>query len=199
IAEAKLRANPLYIDLDDAPADPRALDELRARRRDAEARLDHSARISPDGRTQVILIETAFRATDAVADRRLQGALDAIAERVRARHPAATISFAGGIPQTLAEHDSLVAGMLVSSLATALLVALVLFVHLRSLRMLALLTGNVAAATLVAFGLAALTVGHLNAATAFLGAIIAGNGINYGILLVARYLEERRAGGAIHD
>ena len=39
---------------------------------------------------------------------------------------------------------------------------------------------------------ATLTVGHLNTATAFLGAIIAGNGINYGILLIARYLEERR-------
>ena len=45
---------------------------------------------------------------------------------------------------------------------------------------------------MIAFGIAAFTVGHLNAATAFLGAIIAGNGINYGILLVARYLEERR-------
>jgi len=32
----------------------------------------------------------------------------------------------------------------------------------------------------------------LNAATAFLGAIIAGNGVNYGILLIARYQEERR-------
>jgi hypothetical protein len=47
-------------------------------------------------------------------------------------------------------------------------------------------------ATAVGFGVAALTVGHLNAATAFLGAIIAGNGINYGILLIARFLEELR-------
>ncbi|MEJ7603439.1 MAG: MMPL family transporter, partial [Kofleriaceae bacterium] len=47
-------------------------------------------------------------------------------------------------------------------------------------------------ATVISFGIAAITVGQLNAATAFLGAIIAGNGINYGILLIARYLEERR-------
>jgi predicted exporter len=58
--------------------------------------------------------------------------------------------------------------------------------------MLALLTANIVIATVVAFGFAAITVGHLNAATAFLGAIIAGNGVNYGILLVARFLEERR-------
>jgi hypothetical protein len=37
---SRLQANPLYIDLDDAPAGDPALDELRARRRDAEAWLD---------------------------------------------------------------------------------------------------------------------------------------------------------------
>src|ERR1044072_8200619 len=56
-----------------------------------------------------------------------------------------------------------------------------------------MLVGTLVVATAAAFGAAALTVGHLNAATAFLGAIIAGNGGNYGILLIARYLEERRA------
>jgi hypothetical protein len=79
--------------------------------------------------------------------------------------------------------------MVLSSLITMLLVGLVLLVYLRSVKMLVLLSANILAATLVAFGLAAITVGHLNAATAFLGAIIAGNGVNYGILLVARYLE----------
>jgi predicted RND superfamily exporter protein len=55
-----------------------------------------------------------------------------------------------------------------------------------------MLVGTIGIATAAAFGAAALTVGHLNAATAFLGAIIAGNGINYGILLIARYLRSRR-------
>jgi predicted exporter len=80
--------------------------------------------------------------------------------------------------------------MLLSSLATTALVALVLFVHLRRVAFVAIVGLQIVAATVVSFGLAAITVGHLNAATAFLGAIIAGNGINYGILLVARYGEE---------
>jgi uncharacterized protein len=193
IAAGKRAANPLYVDLDDPP-DPHALDELRAKRRDAEAKLDRSAFVSADGRSQVLVIDTTFRATDVAADRALQTELDTLASRLRVAHPAVTIAFAGGVTQTLAEHDSLLRGMLVSSLATGVLVALVLFVHLRSVRILAVVTGNIVAATVIAFGLAALTVGHLNAATAFLGAIIAGNGVNYGILLVARYLEERRLG-----
>ena len=192
IAAAKLKANPLYIDLDDRPADTTELDGLRAKRRDAEAKLARSRYVSADGRSSVMVISTAFRATDTAADRALQDALDRTAVAVRLRHPAVAIAFAGGVTQTLAEHDSLVKGMLVSSLATAALVGFVLFVHLRSPRVLFLLTANIIAATIVAFGLASFTVGHLNAATAFLGAIIAGNGVNYGILLVARYLEERR-------
>src|SRR5678815_4403682 len=83
--------------------------------------------------------------------------------------------------------------MVWSSVVTTLLVALVLVGYFRSAKLLALLVGTLAIATAAAFGAAAITVGHLNAATAFLGAIIAGNGVNYGILLIARYLEERRA------
>src|SRR5262249_61489048 len=37
-------------------------------------------------------------------------------------------------------------------------------------------------------------VGHLNANPAFLGSIVVGNGINVPIIIVARYLEERRGG-----
>ena len=48
-----------------------------------------------------------------------------------------------------------------------------------------------------AFAIAALTIGYLNTNTAFLGSIILGNGINFGIILLARYREQRgRQSGA---
>jgi hypothetical protein len=194
IADAKLRANPLFIELDDAPA-PQAteqLDELRAKQREAKGRLDKPSHVSADGRTQVIVVRTAFRATDVERDRALIGALDRFAGEARGANPFVSIGFAGGPPVTMAEHGALTRGIVLSTVITFLLVSLVLFLHLRSVRMLILLAGNIVVATVISFGLAALTVGHLNAATAFLGAIIAGNGVNYGILLVARYLEERR-------
>jgi len=193
IADAKLHANPLYIELDEAPPPRDArFDDLRDKQRDADTKLAHEAHVSADGRSQVIVVRTSFVATDVARDRRLMRALDAIATDVRAAHPFVTIGYAGGTTVTLAEHASLSRGIVWSSLITAALVSLVLFFHLRSKRVLALLGLNIVVATVIAFGAAALTVGHLNAATAFLGAIIAGNGVNYGILLVARYLEERR-------
>ena len=193
IADAKLRANPLFIDLDDAPAEPsHELEELRAKQRDAEARLDRNVHVSANGLMQVIVVHTAFRATDVETDRKLMAGLESVSSSIRAHQPFVTIGFAGGVPVTLAEHGALSRGILLSTIITFLLVSLVLFLHLRSIRMLLLLAINIVIATVVSFGVAALTVGHLNAATAFLGAIIAGNGVNYGILLVARYLEERR-------
>ena len=188
--EVDKRKNPLFIDLDDEGRG--GLDELRTKQHAAEARLAKSAHVSADGKSQVLIIRTAFRATDVDRDLALMGQLDAIAEHVRAAHPGVTVGFAGGPVVTVAEHGALSRGMLLSSLITFVLVAFVLYLHLRSVRMLLLLSANLVVATVVAFGIAAVTVGHLNAATAFLGAIIAGNGVNYGILLVARYLEERR-------
>ena len=191
ITTGKQKANPLLVDLDDPPA-PDALDALRAKQQDAAARLDAPDHVSADGLTQVIVIRTAFVATDVEKDHALGGRLDALMTRIEAAHPGAKLGLAGGIPATVAEQRALIKGVLLSTVITLVLVAFVLFVHLRSLRMLILLTCNIAGATIVAFGAAAISVGHLNAATAFLGAIIAGNGINYGILLVARYGEERR-------
>jgi hypothetical protein len=49
------------------------------------------------------------------------------------------------------------------------------------------------------FGLTQVTVGHLNLATGFLFTIIAGNGINAGIIFMARYLELRRGGARLAD
>ncbi|MDX2092088.1 MAG: MMPL family transporter [Kofleriaceae bacterium] len=197
IAEAKAKANPLFIELDDEPAaKTAALDDLRAKQREAHARLERAAYVSADGTTQVIVVRTAFLGTDIDRDKRLMQPLEAAATELERAHPGVRIGFAGGPPVTLAEHHALTRGILLSSIITLALVALVLLVYLRSARVLALVTLNIVAATLVAFGFAALTVGHLNAATAFLGAIIAGNGVNYGILLVARHLEERRGATA---
>ena len=193
IADAKLRANPMYIDLGDEPGEDPAFAALRAKQRKAETRLARDAHVSADGKTQVIVIRTAFRGTDVERDMRLMAELEVLATELAFTHPEVQIGYAGGPPVTVAEHRALTRGMMLSSVITTILVALVLFLHLRSVKLLVLLTANIFAATLVAFGVAAVTVGHLNAATAFLGAIIAGNGVNYGILLVARYLEERRS------
>ena len=190
----KLRANPMYIDLGDKD-DPHALDELRAKQRDADARLARSSHVSADGRVAMIGVRIAFPSTDTGRGEELVHALERLRTDVVAKHPGVTMGFTGGNITALAEHRAIASGILISSLVTAFLVGLVLVLYFRSATLLVLLVGTLATATALTFGAAALTIGHLNAATAFLGAIIAGNGVNYGILLIARFLEERREHG----
>jgi predicted RND superfamily exporter protein len=197
IEQAKLATNPLFIELDDeepaaAAEEQRQLEELRATRREAEARLDRPGNISADGRIMSIQLRTPFRGTDAGRGKQLVAAIDAVRTAVIAAHPGVEIGLTGGVITAVAEHRAILDGMILSAAVTGLLVALVLALYFRSATLLVLLVGTLGAATTISFGLAAITVGHLNAATAFLGAIIAGNGINYGVLLIARYLEERR-------
>jgi hypothetical protein len=49
------------------------------------------------------------------------------------------------------------------------------------------------------FGLTEEVIGHLNVATGFLFSIIMGNGINVGVIYVARYYEEKRNGASTPD
>ncbi|HVK89069.1 MAG TPA: MMPL family transporter [Kofleriaceae bacterium] len=198
IKRAKAEANPLFINIDDEP-DPKEvereraqLEELRAKRRDAQDKLARLSGVSADGKVAIIQLRTAFRATDAGRGEQLIAALEGVTSRVLATNPGVKVGFTGSVITAVAEHDAIAKGMLMSSLITGALVALVLALYFRSATLLALLVGTLIASTVMAFGASAITVGHLNAATAFLGAIIAGNGVNYGILLIARFIEERR-------
>ena len=200
VKSAKLKANPLYVDLDDP--DPAAeererekIESLREKRREAEARLARSGHVSADGRVAIIQIRTPFRSTDAGKGESLLAELERVRGDVQRRFPSVRIGFTGGVVTSVAEHAAISEGMLVSSIVTGFLVALVLALYFRSATLLVLLVTTLGVGTAISFGVAALTVGHLNAATAFLGAIIAGNGVNYGILVIARYLEERRHQG----
>ncbi len=195
--DAKLEANPLYVDLDDdaatkAAASKHELEQLRSKRRDAERVLDRSGYVDRTGTIAIIEVQIAFSPTDMQRGHRLIEELQAIRDRVVATHPGVTVGLAGGNITAVAEHAAISKGIVLSSLITGLLVTLLLVMFFRSATLLAMLVGTIGIATAAAFGAASLTVGHLNAATAFLGAIIAGNGVNYGILLIARYLEERR-------
>jgi len=109
----------------------------------------------------------------------------------------AAVGFAGDIPNAVAERKSLIEDMtLVSALAIFLILAVILL-YFRSLLALVHIGFAVALGGGVAFGAAALVVGHLNIATSFLGSIILGNGINTPIIYLARFREQRAAGAEI--
>src|SRR6185369_2770538 len=106
------------------------------------------------------------RATDAGRGQLLVSALEAQRDRIVATHPGVQIGFTGGVITAVAEHHAIFKGMVASSIITTLLVAVVLALYFWSATLLVLLISTLAVATAISFGVAALTVGHLNAATA---------------------------------
>jgi predicted RND superfamily exporter protein len=80
-----------------------------------------------------------------------------------------------------------------------LIVAASLWVYFRRFRAVPLVGVSAVIGTVMAFAMAELLFGYVNSSTAFLGSIILGNGINYGIILISRYQELRAEGLATHE
>ena len=180
-------------DAADAAATAARLEELRQRRDEAERRLDRSSFVSADGETQLIIVRTAFPKTDVEASRRA----------LRRRSGASARTSSPGTPASTSASPAATWSRWPSTTRSSAASCCRAWSPPSWSASCCCSTSAASASWWRWAGcwwwrprcrsaLAALTVGHLNAATAFLGAIIAGNGVNYGILLIARYLEERR-------
>jgi uncharacterized protein len=196
------KANPLFVDVseDDKPAEaaakePDRMAELRARMDEAEARANKpTPLVSKDGRMQMIIIRATFPSADMTKSHQLQKLVQQAIADTRAAVPAgARMGASGDVITVTIEHDAILRGMTFASIITTIIVGLALLFYYRSLAAMAVLLSALAVGTAATFAFARLSVGYLNSATAFLISIVMGNGINFPILVVARYLEERRA------
>jgi uncharacterized protein len=196
IKQAKLDANPLFIGLDDPPAhEADAADGLRERLRKAEAEKTRDGElVSSDGKLQIMIVRTAFSSGDVEQDKVLIAGIEQSMAGVRVAVPGTDMGVAGDVVVSIAEHDSILNGMVLATLVTVTLVLLALLWFFRSPLAVGALSWSLAVGVLATFAFTELAIGHLNLATAFLSSIVIGNGINVGILVTARYLEELRAG-----
>ncbi|MEZ4407354.1 MAG: MMPL family transporter [Polyangiales bacterium] len=204
IEHQRRAAMPGFIDLDDPPEPADAL--LRRAREQAE-RAESSSRfprgvfLHRDGHHLAVFLRADVRAGDADNARALARRVDA---EVAATNPTSfapdlRVERAGDLTVALAEHDAISKELL---LATSLTLALCLAVVLglfRRVRAVPLLAAALLVPVAVTFAFARLAVGHLNTSTAFLGSIVIGNGVNPGIVWLARYFEERRRGREVTD
>jgi uncharacterized protein len=116
--------------------------------------------------------------------------------------PGMRLGFSGDVAIAVEELDALVADLAFSSVLVMCAVIAILIYFFRWSRSIVVLGPPLLLATVYAFAIASLPpldVTELNSNTAFLGSIIVGNGINFGIILLARYMEERRRGKDTRD
>jgi uncharacterized protein len=136
-------------------------------------------------------VETGDLARSETLKNRVQTAIAAIDPA--SFDPSISLAFTGDIVTSAEQY-----GTVKNDLATVGLagIVMILFVDwLFFLRLRAVLAMGIAIGIGVVwcFALTRLVIGHLNTASGFLVSIVFGNGINFGILLRARYNEARRA------
>lgn len=208
------RANPFYIDLDDAPPpDPEAvIDRIRRDADEAHRAMDRF----PEGFYQhpeepivFVFVRTSIRGGESSASDRLIAAIEAEAAEIRHAEPRGSrtagtdvglafdglrIDFGADIMDVREENEALKEAVATSTAVTIVLLLVSIFVFFLRWRAMFLLLATLVPPCLVTFGLAEPVVDYLNASSAFLGSIVVGNGVNSSIMWLGRYFEERRAG-----
>lgn len=157
---------------------------------------------SPEDHLTMLFVEAGGFSTGVESARAL---LDRVKTEVAALEPQKRgfrVGYASDVAISVEELDALVTDLSSTSALVVLAVIAVILAYFRWWKSVAALMGPLLLAAVFAFSLASLppfNVTELNSNTAFLGSIIIGNGINFGIILLARYREERRRGAAVED
>lgn len=157
--------------------------------------------MNAEGTRLVVLVRTPIALGDLDGSQELQNRVSGVIAQVKPEsfHPSIRTGFAGDIVTSAETYGTIkndLATVGAAGIAMILLVDFLFFLRLRAVLVMALAIGS---GVLWTFAVTRLAIGHLNTASGFLVSIIFGNGINFGILLRARYGEARRSGVDLHD
>jgi len=148
------------------------------------------------GDTLIIMLRPSGTTNDFEFSRRLIDALDEIIRQVKPTigNDQVEIGLTGAYSGLLEGFASVIKDAVSTAGLTIVLVILFIYLYYRNLRMIFILSVAIFSGIVWTFAITYLKIGHLNQMTAFLGSIIVGNGINFGLIQMARYLEERTDG-----
>jgi len=189
----------LLIDLDETPPPPIDPESLKRRfgvNASDEERFPDGRYASKDGREVVIAVRCGVLGTDFSRAEKALAKVGEVVARVnpKAYDPTATWGLSGDLAIGLAEYKLINRDLTAIGIVGAILILSVVFLYYLRIRTVFAMALAIGVGLSWTFGITELIFGHLNLATGFLFTIIGGNGINFSILFMARYLEERRNG-----
>ncbi len=149
---------------------------------------------SPDQKKRVLLANLPANASGITASKKLREATDSLIAKLGPKNYASDIEihFGGGVQDLIDEHEALIEDLLLSTVLVCILVSAAMLIYFKSLMGTLALLISLFIGTFWTFGVGFFQVGYLNANSAFMASIVIGNGINFGIILLARFMEERR-------
>jgi uncharacterized protein len=187
--------------LDDEPS-PLAWDELKSSLASSQIEQFSDGYFQPpDARALIVNVQTSLSGGELASMRAALARVQSVGAQLLREpgHAGLRLSYAGDLVTGLAEYGAALSDLAnVGALGLGLVTA-VLFLFFLRVRALLALSAALGVGLCWTFGVTYLTIGHLNVATGFLVSIVAGNGINFGIIYVARVYEERRRGQSLAD
>ncbi|MGZ6079549.1 MAG: efflux RND transporter permease subunit [Myxococcaceae bacterium] len=189
----------LQLDLDEAPPPPIEPERIRKQigaDSDPDERFPGGRYQSANGKTAVIIVRTGIVGADFERAGEAVEKVSAVIARVNPGQfdPSLHWGLSGDLAIGLSEYRLINRDLTeVGLVGTVLILGVVFLYYLRAWTVAAMGLA-IGIGVSWTFAVTELLFGRLNLATGFLFTIIAGNGINSSILLMARYLEERRHG-----
>lgn len=154
-----------------------------------------------DGKLMVISIRPAGSSLGIDEAKKLVDQIEDFVRELNPKsfHPEMQVNLTGSVKTSISEFETIREDILGTALLLVALILGVLFLFFWSVRVILFLSANLLFAVAWTFGLTQLHIGYLNTQTAFLGSLVVGTGINYGIIFIYRFLEIRRAGTALKE
>jgi len=190
--------NPLTIfenkNIPEPKLDLKALENKYNSKTDSYSHFPGGYYATPDEKIRVVLVNLPGTASGMSGGKKLRDAVEAILAKMNPTSyaPDLKVHYTGGVEDMLEEHDALVEDLALSTIVVCGLVMVAMLFYFRTVVGTAALLTALFMGTAMTFGVSYFLVGYLNANSAFMGSIVIGNGINFGIILLARYMEERR-------
>lgn len=147
---------------------------------------------NPEGSLIAVLVRTPVGGKAKVEEFRRR--VEAVVAGVNpsSYEPSMIAEYTGDVVTSAEEYERITSDLSHVGAGGVLSVMGIVLLYFTRLRIVMTMGGALLVGLAWTFGVTRYSIGHLNSSTGFLVSIVAGNGINYGIVYMARYVEARR-------
>lgn len=194
VAQEKLKLSPLFIQLDDdADDEPLDFSDIEAKYKSENG--DDTYFTNPDKSIVALEVEAAGTVSNIGFTKAMHRTLQDAVGRVGPRdyNPDMRVRYGGTYKNKIDEFDVIMKDVKSTLIYGVVGVFLILTVYFRQPLAVFFIATPLAMGLMWAFAITYWVIGNLNTMTAFLFVILFGLGIDFGIHMVARYLEDRIA------
>jgi predicted RND superfamily exporter protein len=197
IAYEENKRNPFYVALEDEKAvsfDINDIEQKYKNKTGEYSKYKDNFFTGENGKLFAVVIKPYGTATQVGFSKKLINEVNKIIEKLDPQKydRSMKIGLTGKAKTVVTEYQSLKEDLVGTAILCIILVALVIYFYYFRFKVIILSAITVIIGIIWTFAFTYFKIGYLNTQTAFLGAIIIGNGVNYGLILLARYLEEEK-------